>query len=280
MLDRLASMPEAELVRVPGLPADRADIIVAGLVTVDRLMKRLGCKELLVHAGSIREGVLMRVIDEMPPRTPEASSPSSVAAAARRLLARCACDRHHAEQVATLSLRLHDALVAAGCVPGLGHDPLDRAILEAAGLLHDTGMLVSYQGHHRHSEQIVLHNDLEPMPREWVERLATLCRHHRRKGPTQRHQGFASLPEAARDSVMRLAGILRVADGLDRSHAGVVTDLRVTVGKRTLRIECDSGGIDMAAEIDAATRKADVLEEVTGLRVFVTRRDSLAETPA
>lgn len=279
MLTRMASLPEAELMRVPGLPADRADIIVAGLVTVDRLMKRLGCKDLLVHAGSIREGVLMRAIDEMPPRTPEEASPSSVVTAARRLLARCACDRHHAEQVAALSLRLHDALVAAGCVPGLGQDPLERAMLEAAGLLHDTGMLVSYRGHHRHSEQIVLHNELDPLPRSWVIRLATICRHHRRKGPTERSPGFASLSETDRASVMRLAGILRVADGLDRSHAGVVADLRVTIGKRTLRIECDSGGIDMSAEVDAATRKADVLEAVTGFRACVARRDSLTDAP-
>lgn len=280
MLERMASIPEAELVRVPGLPADRADIIVAGLLTVDRLMKRLGCSELLVHAGSIREGVLMRVVDDMPPRPREDPSPASVVAMSRQLLDRCACDRHHAEQVAALSLRLHDALVAARCVPGLGNDPVERAILEAAGLLHDTGMLVSYRGHHRHSEQIVLHNDLGTMPRAWVERLATLCRHHRRKGPTERSPVFAALSQADRDSAMRLAGILRVADGLDRSHAGVVADLRVTVGKRTLRVECDSGGIDMAAEIDAATRKADVLEAVTGLRVCVTRRESLTDMPA
>jgi hypothetical protein len=78
---------------------------------------------------------------------------------------------------------------------------------------------------------------------------------------------------------MRLAGILRVADGLDRSHAGVVADLRVTIGKRTLRIECDSGGIDMSAEVDAATRKADVLEAVTGFRACVARRDSLTDAP-
>jgi exopolyphosphatase/guanosine-5'-triphosphate,3'-diphosphate pyrophosphatase len=181
--------------------------------------------------------------------------------------------------VAALALRLNDALVAAGCVAGLGDDPLERAMLKAAGLLHDTGMLVSYRGHHRHSEQIVLHNDLGAVPRAWVHRLATLCRHHRRKGPSDRDPVFASLSEAERISAMRLAGILRVADGLDRSHAGVVADLRVSVGKRTLRIECDSGGIDMAAEIDAATRKADVLEALTGLRVCVTRRDSLADTP-
>ena len=38
--------------------------------------------------------------------------------------------------------------------------------------------------------------------------------------------------------------------------------------------------VEMAAEIDAATRKADVLEAVTGLRACVTLRDSLADAPA
>ncbi len=280
MLERLSRLPEADLARVPGLPADRVDIIIAGLLTVDRLMKHLGCKQLLVHAGSVREGVLMRSIDEMRDGVPESVSPAVVADVARRLLARCACDRHHAEHVASLSLRLHDALAAAGCVPGLGKDPLERAMLEAAGLLHDTGMLVSYRGHHRHSEQIVLNNDLQPLPRPWIIALAAACRHHRRKGPTERGPTFASLPKDLRAAVLRMTAILRVADGLDRTHAGVVSDLRVVVGKRTLRVECDSGGIDIAAEMDAATRKSDVLEDVTGLRVAVTRSDPASPIPA
>ncbi len=280
LLEHMATLAEPELARVPGLPADRADIIIAGLVTVDRLMRRLGCQQLLVHPGSIREGVLMRAIDEMPARPNESCTPEHAVAAARRLLDRCACDRHHAEQVAALCLRLHDALTGAGCVPGLGRDPMERAILEAAGLLHDTGMLVSYKGHHRHSEQIVLHNELEPLTRTWIEALATVCRHHRKKGPSERNGRFASLAHDMRASVLRLAAILRVADGLDRSHAGVVGDVRVAVGKRTLRIECDSGGIDMTAEIAAAACKSDVLATLTGLRVSISNAERSDVAPA
>ena len=279
LLEQMATLSEAELVRMPGLPADRADIIVAGLVTVDRLMKRLHCDDLLVHPGSIREGVLMRTIDEMAARVVEAFNPERVTAAARRLLARCACDKHHAEQVAALSVQLHDALAATECVPGLRGDPMERAILEAAGVLHDTGMLVSYRGHHRHSEQIVLHNDMRPLDRDQVDALALICRHHRKKGPCDRDRRFASLTDEARASVLRLTAILRVADGLDRSHAGVVGALRVVVGKRTLRIECESGGIDMTAELEAAARKADVLEALTGLRVSITRRQASTGAP-
>jgi exopolyphosphatase/guanosine-5'-triphosphate,3'-diphosphate pyrophosphatase len=58
LLKQLRDMSPSERARVPGLSRDRSEIIVAGALTVHRVMKRLDCKKLLVHVGSIRDGVL------------------------------------------------------------------------------------------------------------------------------------------------------------------------------------------------------------------------------
>jgi len=58
MLASLRQMSASERARVPGLSRDRSEIIVAGVLTVHRVMKALGCKRVLIHSGSIRDGVL------------------------------------------------------------------------------------------------------------------------------------------------------------------------------------------------------------------------------
>ncbi len=62
LLARLRHAPLAERRRIPGLPPERADIIVAGVAVVDRLARRLGCTRILVNERGIRDGLLLEMI--------------------------------------------------------------------------------------------------------------------------------------------------------------------------------------------------------------------------
>ena len=73
-LKQLCGMTPAERARVPGLSRDRSEIIVAGALTVHRVMKRLRCKKLWVHSGSIRDGVLAEIFEKRTPPTDAAKA--------------------------------------------------------------------------------------------------------------------------------------------------------------------------------------------------------------
>jgi exopolyphosphatase/guanosine-5'-triphosphate,3'-diphosphate pyrophosphatase len=60
----LRKMTPSERARVPGLSRDRSEIIVAGALTVHRVMKALRTKRVLVHCGSIRDGVLAEMFEK------------------------------------------------------------------------------------------------------------------------------------------------------------------------------------------------------------------------
>ena len=64
MLDRLRKMPLKARRQVPGLAPDRADIIVAGIAVVDRLMRRFNVNLLQVHSRGVRDGLLLTMIDK------------------------------------------------------------------------------------------------------------------------------------------------------------------------------------------------------------------------
>ncbi len=269
VITRLRTMSLAERLRVPGLPADRADIIVAGLTVIERLMKHLGVAQIHANPGGVREGLLTRLIRERTSELdPHASRDERLVASARAFAEACRYERGHSERVASLAVRLYDRLHAMEVLPRLGSEPHERAILEAAAVLHDVGIMVEYARHHKHSATMVRHADLPGWDARMQEVLAQVCRYHRRKAPSPKHNTFASLPDRDQALVLRLSALLRVADGLDRSHAAVVHDVRARRDGRRIVIHAVADA-DATTEVRAAAGKADVLETVTGRNVVI-----------
>jgi len=58
--ERLAALPLADRRRVPGLKAERADIIVAGAVVVEEVMRLGGYPAVIVCEQGVRDGLLLR----------------------------------------------------------------------------------------------------------------------------------------------------------------------------------------------------------------------------
>jgi exopolyphosphatase / guanosine-5'-triphosphate,3'-diphosphate pyrophosphatase len=222
MLDRLRKMPLKARRQVPGLAPDRADIIVAGIVVVDRLMRRFKVNLLQVHSRGVRDGLLLTMIDNslgMP-----SIDPANRDAAIDRFAAACAGEHElaHGMQVSRLAGRIFEQIAAR-----YNLDPSDRPFLEAAARLQDVGYLINYDQHHKHSYQLILNSRLAGFrPRE-LELIANIARYHRGARPKKKHANFRQLPADDQRRVERLAAILRLAGGLDRSHSQQVKDVTI-----------------------------------------------------
>src|SRR5205814_1941782 len=106
--------------------------------------------------GGVREGLLLRMIDQDIADRARAGaahpSDSDLVQAGREFAGRCSYARAHSEHVATLALSLFDQFRdESDLIAGLGSFPSERALLEAAAILHDIGIMVEYQRHHKHS---------------------------------------------------------------------------------------------------------------------------------
>ena len=258
LLEWLSTMTAAERARVPGLNPQRADIILAGMAVTAELMSLIDAREVTVSAFGLREGLLLDMVGaEAAPS--KANDPLRLL---REFVDRCRSDRRHVEQVRLLALKLYDELAAE-----LGCNAEERWLLEAAALLHDTGQLVSYARHHKHSYQLIMHADRLGIGLRERTLVALISRYHRKKGPSRKHEEFAGLDEADQQVVRRLSGLLRVADGLDRGHTASVERLTVTLmddDRCVIRAYPRLQGADLSLEVWGADRKKDVLEK--GLR--------------
>jgi exopolyphosphatase / guanosine-5'-triphosphate,3'-diphosphate pyrophosphatase len=253
LIDWLASRSTEQRRQVPGLNPSRADIILAGLAVTAELLDWIRGRSLTVSAFGLREGLLLEMAGA---EEPIVRDPLRLF---REFAERCQSDRRHVEHVRELALQLFDQLGEE-----LGCAPEERLLLEAAGLLHDVGQLVSYRKHHKHSYQLITHAErlgLAPRERELV---ALISRYHRRSGPRRKHAEFAALSAADQAIVRRLSGLLRVADGLDRGHSASVKSVAVELAADALRLRLtpEQRGGDLGLECWGGSRKADVLAKL------------------
>jgi exopolyphosphatase / guanosine-5'-triphosphate,3'-diphosphate pyrophosphatase len=256
---RLVDLSLDERLRLPGLDPRRADLIVPGAVLLDTLLTALAAPELTLCDFALREGLVLDYIQKNAShirrvdRYPDVRRRSVV-----ELAERCGYRVEHAQQVARLALAFFDATRAEH---QLG--PREREWLEYAALLHDIGIHISYERHHRHSYYLIKHGDLRGFDPQEIEIIALIARYHRRAEPRKGHDGFRDLPRARRETVSLLGAFVRLAEGLDRSHTQVIAGITTARDDTGLLVRLRPRG-DAELELWAADRHAKPLADVLG----------------
>jgi len=206
-----------------------------------------------VGERGLREGVLLDTVA----RRGEVRLPASRDMRARsvdRMLRRGNAEVLHAAHVARLALELFDQTHALHQLTAT-----EREWLQYGALLHDIGCYIGYAKHQRHSYYLITHGDLTGFSADEIEVLASLARYHKGGGPKVAHENWRRLNPYLQAVVEKLASILRIADGLDRSHRQLVTGISCRVRSRKIELEVSARG-DCEPELDAARKKANLFE--------------------
>ena len=168
-------------------------------------------------------------------------------------------DEQHAMQVTGLALSLFDQLTGIHKLSGE-----NKKLLLAASVLHDIGAGISAKGHHKHSFSLILASDLPGLSKNEKLVAANIARYHRKNEPRKWHAMYSRLTLEDKDTVQKLSAILRIADGLDRSHLQRVQSLTVSIKKKAMTMNVHADG-DITAETWALRKKTAMFEKVYGL---------------
>jgi exopolyphosphatase/guanosine-5'-triphosphate,3'-diphosphate pyrophosphatase len=263
LLDRLRKMPLRARRGMAGMTPDRADIIVAGLTIIDALMKRFRVNTLVIHTRGVRDGLVREMIDEVlgGPHDEAADAPALRDEAIERLAAACSGELEHGRKVAALAGRIYEQLTEP-----LALEPGDRLLLECAARLQDVGYVINYDQHHKHSYHLIRNSRLPGIRAHDLELIANVARYHRGAHPKRKHENFARVPAEDQQRVHRMAAILRLAGGLDRSRSQQVSDVAVRIDDEGVWIDVVA---DQEPQVDiwGAERRTDLFEKVFGLPV-------------
>jgi putative phosphoesterase len=171
-------------------------------------------------------------------------------------------EEKHAVQVTRLALQLFDALVG---LHGLDAD--ERHLLHTAGILHDIGIGQGADQHHKKSRDLIMAADLL-LHEKHKKMVALIARYHRGALPDNRHRYYAELDKKEKKTVARLSAILRLADGLDRSHRDVVKNIVCRDGKEQVTLRLTVQGMALPERL-YGRKKADLFEKVFGKKVVI-----------
>jgi exopolyphosphatase/guanosine-5'-triphosphate,3'-diphosphate pyrophosphatase len=258
LIERLAEMEPAERGKVPGIKPERGDIILGGALVVEAVMEAGGFDFLEVTEAGLREGVfLATLIGGDVPLLDDVR-----AAGVHNLAAQYDTDFVHADHVAALACGVWDQLAALGVHDG---SPEERELLHAAAILHDIGVTVDYDDHHKHSRYLILHAGLPGhSPRE-TALIAQMARYHRKGVPSM--GDLAALARKGDEAILRRgAALLRLAEQLDRARDQLVHGTSASVENGAVRLKLDAGE-DTALALWSGARQADVFERAFGKKL-------------
>ncbi|HEY1923458.1 MAG TPA: Ppx/GppA phosphatase family protein, partial [Tepidisphaeraceae bacterium] len=259
LLAQLLESRSKDRAKIRGLDDQRKDQIVAGAVLVNELFRRLRLKRIEISPSALREGILL---DYLSRHLPDLAIRRQLPDPRRRgvidLARRSDWHKTHSEQVARICMKLFDELTL---LHGMG--AAERELIEYGALLHDIGWHIGREKHHKHSMYLILNGDLKNFSDDEIKVVANIARYHRKATPKDSHDSYASLPSRMRRVVDVGAALLRLSDGLDRSHSSVIQDLRCKIENRKVKCVLTAKS-DAELEIWGARRKRDWFEEVFG----------------
>ncbi len=181
---------------------------------------------------------------------------------ARQLMERLDDEPSHALQVRRLALDLYDQLT-----PLHGYGKEERLLLECASLLHDIGWSIKPNAHNKGARDAILAEPFVGLDDRQRLIVALVARYHRKSHPHSRHRGYRDLRMDDRRIVRVLASILRIADGLDRSHTENIRQIDCDYSDGQLRLRFVPRG-DPSMELFGLRKKLRLFEEEFGMAVW------------
>ena len=212
-----------------GLDKRRAEIILAGAMALSEIMHALSIPTMELSSHGVRDGLLQDFLERHGLKDNLVfDHDRAFAQSLFSLVERYGANRQHAIQVCSLALHLFDSRRFLH-----GYGPTEKNILKGASLLHDIGQFVSYSKHHKHAYYLIIHSDIPGITEREKLLVATVAKFHRRALPAMKQEEYSILNSQEKLLVRQLAGILRIADALDKEHQSLVStvDCQIKNGK-------------------------------------------------
>jgi putative phosphoesterase len=170
-------------------------------------------------------------------------------------------EQEHSQQVKKNALLLFDELQAIH-----GFSEQERFYLHCGAILHDIGWIKGQKGHHKAACDMIIKSINLPFDLHQRTIIGLIARYHRKALPKLTHKYFRKLSPDDQHTVSMLAGILRIADGLDRSHMSYIIDIKCKMTDREICIILYAK-TPVLSEMQAATKKSDLIQHLAGKEV-------------
>jgi len=257
LIEKLNSMTVKDRIRKLKLRPDRADVILPATVVLQLIGREAGVKQIAIPHVGLKDGLLLDMATDMK-LTQGTPRREQVLESAMRLGHKYQFDANHARLTARLASHLFDESTE---LHSLGQE--DRLLLEVGALLHDIGHFVNTIDHDQHGYYILKASPLIGLNEHQQEIVASLVRYHRATFPSLEDLNFRRLTQKDRATVTKLCALIRLADGMDVSHAQHVADAVLSQKKKGWVLTLRGRG-DLMLEKWALNKRRALFQEIFG----------------
>lgn len=255
-----------DILNLNAVDSSRADILLGGALIIEFAIKYLGIKKIVISAYALREGIVFDSIQKRDAILKFHHLADLRYQSVLTVIKRYNVDLVHSEHVRKICYQLFNELKD---IHNLGID--EEEILEVAALLHDIGIQISLDSHHKHSYYIIKNCILPGFTNDEQELIANIARYHRKSSPKKIHENFSLLSESEQKNVWILGGILRIAEGIDRRQIQSVKSISCEIinNKILLKLKPNSPNINPDIELWGANRRKEMLETALNMKIEI-----------
>ena len=260
LYDEVKHLSPAQVVERYGLRGEQAEVLMPSLAIYLTLAEFTGSGTVVSPSVSLGDWLLYESLYPKEAKEWNRRFEGSVVASAWEMAALYQTDRAHAALVERLALQIFDCLRKVH-----GFSRRERLLLQTSAVLHDIGKFVNSKYHDVYACHLIMDSNLVGLTTADMVLVGNICRYHGGTLPSMSHREWAALRDDERLTASKLAAILRIADGLDRSHTQKLNDVTTELVGNELII---TGRTDRDTTLEewSLGYKGEFFTEVFGLR--------------
>lgn len=216
---KLRTLDPAKKKRIKGVPSSRADTLPSAQAAVNALLKLLKADGFTVSACGLREGLMFNYAM---PSTQEKPISDVLGYSLKTIVKYYSLNESHSEHVVNLSVQLFKQLRVLHKFPRQY-----VKILRVAAYLFNTGAKIKYYDYQKHSAYVILNSNIYGLSHRDIVLASFVVAVHKNDeinmSEVMKYKDI--IGEEDLDIIRRLGIILRIAESLDRSGAGVVKEI-------------------------------------------------------
>lgn len=256
-----------DMAREYRMTEDSISLISISAMLMRGIIHALGAQRIYAPGVTLTDGIVYEYAERKKILSPSHDFEEDIIACARTVSRRYRGNEARGRSLDDIAMKVFDATKK---IHGL--DKRERLLLRLACILHDCGKYVSIANVSDCSYNIILRTEIIGISHIEREIVANVVRFNHAEFIYYEQQMEASdLDREAYLTITKLSAILRLANGLDRSHQQKLSDMKVSVRDEKLVISARST-VDLTLEKGLFQARADFFAEVFGITPVIRQR--------
>lgn len=262
----LISRKDFSKVQISGtFDGDQLEMIIPALLLFKKVASLTRCDDIYMSATDLCDSMVAEYAEKKERLLSKHDFAQDILATAKNIARRYGVDMTHVENVSYFATEIFDSIRK---LHGLGKR--ERLLLQIGVILHGCGAYVNMARTRENSYKIIMSTEIIGISHMERVIVANIVRYNSDYFPSYEEIGD-EITQEDYITIIKLCAILRLANVLDKSNTQKIKRVGVTLHENSLNIVAYTMA-DITLEKGLFHRKADVFEEVFGIRPVLTKK--------